>query len=197
MAPNKPFQFLDLCPELRNAVYSYAIDWPHLSDAFDKIQTFQEQKQEQEREESNLILCTITSTPSLLLLDRTTSLEAHGILYQKPFILSSPPPYVPQSATPMEITGFIRETTLQNLKFVVLEMDLGYESGIGKCWLKTVETLLDIWCERNALERLVVRARYVPPDRSAGWTFKEAAHHGRVMGVLSRVGLGFFAVWLR
>ncbi|TVY86956.1 hypothetical protein LAWI1_G005690 [Lachnellula willkommii] len=94
---------------------------------------------------------------------------------------------MPQSAKPMDITAFVSETTLQNLKFVVLEMDLGCESSIGKCWLKTLETLLDIWCERNALERLVVGARYVSPDRSAGWTFGNAAHHGRVMRVLSRI----------
>jgi hypothetical protein len=92
----------------------------------------------------------------------------------------------------MDITEFVSETRLQNLRFVVLEMELDYDpqsnnAGIGKCWLKTVETLLDVWCERDSLERLVVRAKYVPPDRSAGWTFGAAAHHRDVMGLLSRV----------
>jgi hypothetical protein len=200
MAANKAtFPFLELSPELRCAIYEYATDWPHLTETFNQVQPFQAlpELSETEIDSKRPPLCTFpkphfnsTSTPSILLLNRKTSSEAHEVLYTKPFILSSPPPYIPQLAKPMDITEFVSENTLQNLRFVVLEMDLNYNpqfAGNAKCWLKTVETLLDVWCVRNRLERLEMRARYVPPDRSAGWTFGTAAHHRNVMGLISRV----------
>jgi len=93
----------------------------------------------------------------------------------------------------MDVTEFVSENTLQNLRFVVLEMDLNYNpqffSGNAKCWLQTIETLLDVWYIQNSLERLEVRARYVPPNRDAGWTFGTADHHRNVLKLISMVCL--------
>jgi hypothetical protein len=109
------------------------------------------------------------STPSLLLLNRQITAEACEIIYQKPFVMASTPPYIPQLAKPMDITEFISESTLQNLRFVVLNMDLNHNpnlmSGGAKRWLKTVEMLLDIWYVKNNLKRVEVQATYTAPSR--------------------------------
>lgn len=190
-------RFLALSPELRNAIYEYAIDWPDLSGTFERIISYHDYELDQEGPDSPP-LCTfprphfgVLDTPSILILNKQIAFEAREILYTKPLILESPPPYIPQLAKPMDITEFISETTLQNIRFVVLKMDLNQNpnlnSGGAKCWLKTVEMLLDIWCVKNNLERLEVHAHYVPPSKAMGWTFRESAHHRHVISLLSRV----------
>ena len=192
------FPFLALSAELRNAVYEYAIDWPDLSIAFERIATDPGLAYDQDASKS-LPLCTFPkphfeekTTPSLLLVNRQITAEALEILYVKPLILTSTPPYIPQLAKPMDICDeFISEATLQRLRFVVLKIDLKYKpehlAGSARCWLKTVETLLDVWCVRNVLERVEVEASYVPASKATGWTFAEAGHHRQVMSLLSRV----------
>ncbi len=64
-------------------------------------------------------------------------------------------------------------------------------SGAAKCWLKLVEMLLDIWCERHQLEKIEIRVHYTPLARDRGWSFEEAGHHRCVMGLLSRVSGAF------
>jgi hypothetical protein len=192
------FPFLALSAELRNAIYEYAVDWPDLSNTFERIAPDQEILYDQESFK-RLPLCTFPkphfdqkTTPSLLLVNRQIFAEALEILYMKPLVLTSTPPYIPQLAKPMDLCDeFIGEATLQRLRFVVLRMDLNhkpkYLDESARCWLKTVESLLDVWCVRNALEKVEVQATYVPPSVATGWTFGEASHHRQAMGLLSRV----------
>jgi hypothetical protein len=100
------------------------------------------------------------TTPSLLLVSRQVSSETLAILYKKPLVLSQTPPCLPQLAKPNDIADFTSETTLQLVRKVVFEMDLYYthdRQDIYRAWLKTVETLLDVWCVRNNLEGVEVR----------------------------------------
>jgi hypothetical protein len=103
-------------------------------------------------------LCTVPrprygpmSTPSLLLLNRQITSEALEVLYRKPLILDTTPPYIPQLGQPMGMPEIISETTLQNLRFVVLRMDLD-QSQSARYWFKIIEVMLDIWFVKNNLE---------------------------------------------
>lgn len=187
--------FLALPLELRNSIYEYVLDWPDLCHSYRRTQ-FDEILYEPEISKASP-LCVVPiplvgemRTPSLLLVNHQVTSEALVILHRKPLVLSETPPHVPQLAKPMDITEFISETTLQLVPRVVLQMDLSYNGGLpdrARAWLKTVETLLDVWCIENSLELLEVRGRYAPPSRALGWTFGQAAHHRNVMGLLSRV----------
>jgi hypothetical protein len=189
--------FLTLPSELRNEIYDYALAWPDLSKPFAKIRS--EESSDNRGISNTPPLCLIPipfvedmTTPPTLLVNRQVTSEALAVLRKKPLVLTQTPPYLPQLAKPMDITEFISETTLQGLTRVVLDMDLSYSAGRpdqARAWLKTVETLLDVWCVRNSLERLEIRGHYVPPRRDIGWwTFGEASHHRHVMSLLCRVG---------
>ncbi len=187
---------LTLPAEIRNSIYDYAVNWPSLSRTFRQLEFPQTEEVAQNETLKGAPLSTFPtphfgslSTPSLLLVNRQIYFEVLAVLYEKPFIIDSPPPYVPQLAKPMVITEFIGKYTLQKLRFVTLSMDLVYRPGvdIASAWLKTVEYLLDVWFVRFALESVTVRIRYVEPDRSKGWTFGEAGHHRNVKGILTRV----------
>jgi hypothetical protein len=93
------------------------------------------------------------STPSLLLLNRQITSEALEVLYRKPLILDTTPPYTPQFGQPMGIPEIVSETTLQNLRFVVLRMDLDQRQS-ARYWFKIIEMLLDIWYVKNNLEEV-------------------------------------------
>ncbi|KAE8447698.1 hypothetical protein EG329_010505 [Mollisiaceae sp. DMI_Dod_QoI] len=184
---------LSLPPEIRNEIYDFSIEWPNFTDLFARIHEYQDFLQDQESSKW-APLCRITRpqmapmrTPSILLLNRQLGSEALDSLYKKPLIIDSPPPYVPQLTRPMDITQFISEVTLQNLRFVVLKMDLNHQRNrmSGAAWLKTVEMLLEVWFERNCLEWIEVQANYNPPSKALGWTFGDAAHHRNVMSMLS------------
>jgi hypothetical protein len=189
---NKPLSlFLALPPEVRNCIYDAGLEWPDLPGLAKGISAKQSAIVDRP-------LCTIPrphfgsmSTPPLLLLNRQITSEALEILYQKPFIMDSTPPYIPQLAKPMDITEFISESTLQNLRFVILKMNLNHKpnlmSGGAKGWLKTVEMLLDIWFVKNNLERVEVHVTYTAPSRDLVWTFEVASHHRQVMTLFSIV----------
>jgi uncharacterized membrane protein (UPF0127 family) len=51
----------------------------------------------------------------------------------------------------MGMPEIISETTLQNLRFVVLRMDLD-QSQSARYWFKIIEVMLDIWFVKNNLE---------------------------------------------
>ena len=186
--------FLALPLELRNEIYKYALDWPRF-ESFKRTQL--EDVSYRKAISASAPLCMVPiplvdkmTTPSILLVSRQVTSEALAILYKRPLVLSQTPPYLPQLAKPMDITDFISETTLQLVGRVVFKMDLNYthdHQDISRAWLKTVETLLDIWCVRNNLEGVEVRGRYVPPSRALKWTFGKVCHHRNVMSLLSRV----------
>jgi len=83
------------------------------------------------------------------------------VLYRKPLILDTTPPYIPQLGQPMGIPEIISETTLQNLRFVVLRMDLDQRQS-ARYWFKIIEMLLDIWFVKNNLEEVQARIQCPP-----------------------------------
>jgi hypothetical protein len=184
---------LALPPEVRDCIYDAALDWPDLSGFAKAVPSQPDATIDHENSEQPL--CTIPrphfgsmSTPSLLLLNRQITSEALEVLYRKPLVLDSTPPYVQQFARPMDITEFIGESTLQNLRFVVLKMDLDQRlsGAVGaRSWLKTIEMLLDIWFLKSNIEKVQVEIQYTPRDRDASPTFAGAVHHLYVRKLLT------------
>jgi hypothetical protein len=128
-------------------------------------------------------------TPSLLLLNRQITSEALEVLYRKPLILDTTPPCIPQLGQPMGIPEIISETTLQNLRIVVLRMDLDQRQS-ARYWFKIIEMLLDIWFVKNNLEE--VQARIQCPPRQGDT--RRGSHDEGIRAeyyrrLLSKVGL--------
>jgi hypothetical protein len=187
---------LALPPEVRNCIYDAALGWPDLSNLAKAVLSQPGATIDQARSEQPL--CTIPiphccrSTPSLLLLNRQITSEALEVLYRKALVLDSTPPFLQQLARPIDITQFISESTLQNLRFVVLKMDLDQRlSGAvsARGLLKTIEMLLDIWLVKNNLEQVHVQVQYTPREKDASPTFVEAVHHLYVRRLLSMARL--------
>ncbi len=200
MAPKAKvsLSLLDLPAETRNEIYDYAIDWPDFGSVFERIQ-LENCATLVGLPQKDFPLCTIAApectsmhTPGLLLVNRQITSEVLPVLYKKPWVLSSPPPYIPQLAKPMEITEFISEVMLQRIRRVILQVDGLSDrpmmmSGRARCWMKTIESLQDIWSVKQCLEKVDVSIEYVEPDRGRGWTFNDDWHHRNVVRLLSRV----------
>ncbi len=193
LTPSKPASpLLALPPEVRDCIFDAALNWPNLSDLAKTITSQSDATLGLEQP-----LCTIPrpryeamSTPSLLLLNRQITSEALEVLYRKPLILDSTLPYMPQLGRPMDIPEIISESTLQNLRFVVLRMDLGLgQKRSARNWYKTVEILLDIWLVKNNLEKLEVRVQWSSHARRTVGPFEGAAHRFYMKRLLSKVRL--------
>jgi hypothetical protein len=186
-SPASPF--LALPAELRVHIYRYAFDWPNLHNVFTKAE--KELDGHGARFQPSQM-----RTPSILLINRQVYFEAQEIPYEKALILKTPPPISLQMGRVLDITNFISRDTLQRLRYVVFQMDLNFGHVSlyrnAKCWLQLVEKMLDIWGEKNCLERVDVMASYDPPTKIRGWTFDEAQHHRCVMELLSQVSLSYF-----
>ncbi|KAH8795097.1 hypothetical protein F5882DRAFT_480553 [Hyaloscypha sp. PMI_1271] len=157
--------FLLLPPEVRDCIYDAALSWPVISDLA-KTDPLEPDSTVHGHWEQPL--CTVPrprygpmSTPSLLLLNRQITPEALEVLYRKPLILDTTPPYIPQLGQPMGIPEIISETTLQNLRFVVPRMDLDQRQS-ARYWFKIIEMLLDIWFVKNNLEEVQARIQCPP-----------------------------------
>ncbi|KAI9740798.1 MAG: hypothetical protein M1835_003129 [Candelina submexicana] len=179
---------LALPPELRNQIYEYAIDWPDMRVPFSRM------RKECERIEDHWMASSHPRvsfskpcvdhlvTPSILLINRQIYHEARAVLIQKTFVLASTPPHSAQLGRPMDITEFIGETTLQKIQHMRFELQL---SGHARAWMKTIETLMDVWCHECSLQSLEVKVIGVTVlgERTFGDT-DEARH---IKGILTRV----------
>ncbi|PNP39145.1 hypothetical protein TGAMA5MH_08997 [Trichoderma gamsii] len=95
----------------------------------------------------------------------------------KVFTLQRPPPYTMTLGSPMDITEFISQDTLKNMRRVELVMNL-FDDARG--WGKTVEVLLDVWSSANYLKKLEINLEQpeeLPPgtmwhERSSGYVIK-------------------------
>ena len=150
--------FLSLPLELRDDIYFRALAWPDLNPLFQKTQAENLNTLEAYRG-TTVPKCTIVRdrsielvTPSILLLNRQITSEARVVLQKKVLTISSPPPVPIQLAKPADITEFIGEGVLQTVRFVTLR--LNFKDHEPRDWMKTVENLLDVWCERNDLQSL-------------------------------------------
>ena len=169
--------FLTLPLELRNIIYTYALDWPDLSAIFQKTNADYLITYEAFDKNKAPPKCTISRdcstplvTPTILLLNRQITSEALVILQKKILTIPSPPPSPMQLARPTDITEFIGEAVLQNVRLVTLR--LNFKDHSSRHWMKTVENLLDIWCQRNNLQSLHICVEKCEED-GRGLSFAE------------------------
>ena len=181
---------LTLPLEIRNVIYSYAISWPDLSTIFQKTQVdylnafeaftiTKAPKCTIGRDRSTKLV-----TPTILLLNRQITSEALVVLQKKILTIPSPPPSPIQLAKPTDITEFIGEAVLQNVRLVTLR--LNFKDHAPRDWMKTVENLLDVWCQGNNLQSLHIR---VEKCREDGGNLRRAeAQDWYTSSTLARVG---------
>lgn len=118
-------------------------------------------------------------------------------MYRKPLILDSPPPDVAQKGCPLDIAEFFSESMLQQVQFVVLKMDLNEGPRGARCWLRTVEMLLDIWAVKNSLKVVNVLAQH--DRRLIVGSAAEYSRHMAARRILAKAGpldLHLASIWL-
>lgn len=152
--------FLKLPAEIRNQIYGYLVGPPDMTVPFEKMRMKCKILDSLWIRSSRPRVCFFKPqvervvTPTVLLLNHQINTEAMSLLRSRPFVLTSPPPHCGQLGRVLDITEFIGEATLQKFTHVVLEMDLRIHS-----WLKTIETLLELWLQANSLQLLHVRVK--------------------------------------
>ena len=176
--------------EIRNAVYFHAISWPDLSTLFQKahaeyLDTYEAYIT------TRVPKCTISRdrstklvTPTVLLLNRQITSEALVVLQKKILTIPSPPPCPFQLAQPTDITEFIGEGVLKNVRLVTLR--LNFKDHAPRDWMKTVENLLDVWCQENNLQSLHICVEKCREDR--GDLRGAEAQDWHTRSTLARVG---------
>jgi hypothetical protein len=104
-------RFLELPLELRNAIYSYWIQWPNLSETFRSFANWRSYKARCAEEKRTTLSARPDfeemTTPKVLLLSRKITAEALAILYQQPLILTLPSPHPMPFPNLVYITEFI------------------------------------------------------------------------------------------
>lgn len=88
----------------------------------------------------------------------------------------------------MDITEFISQDTLKNMRRVELVMNL-FDDARG--WGKTVEILLDVWSSANYLKKMEIRLEQ-PEELPPGTMWHERCS-GYVIKVLSMVRTNFIS----
>lgn len=155
------FPFLELPYHVRHKIYTLALDYPDLDPVFTLIDT-QNSAAEDEHFSTKLPKCVLPAphvperlrtTPGIMLCNRQTAREAQEAMRSKTFTLKRPPPSPATLARPMDITEFISEDTLKGIRQVNFIMNL---YGGPSDWLKTMETLLDVWSIESHLRRIHV-----------------------------------------
>lgn len=153
------FPFLKLPYHVRHDIYTLALDYPDLNPIFTQIKT-QNSADEDDHESTRLPKCVLPTphvpsrlktTPGIMLCNRQTAWEAQEAMHSKTFTLKRPPPHTTTLGRPMDITEFISEETLKGIRRVDFVMNL---YGNPRAWLKTMETLLDVWSVKTHLRRI-------------------------------------------
>ena len=182
--------FLSLPPEVRDCIYDAALDWPKMSVLAETVSrsdaTTLHEHPKSPLSSISLRRYGLMSTPSLLLLNRQITSEALEVLYRKPVILNELPPR--RLGQPMSVTEIISETTLQNIRFVVMRIDLDQKLS-GRDWSKVVSMLLEIWRVKNSLEKVQIWIQRDPLVEHGTHTFGEAMQNMHARMLLSKVRL--------
>ncbi|MBE3045474.1 hypothetical protein IMZ48_23595, partial [Candidatus Bathyarchaeota archaeon] len=156
----------------RRDIYTFALDYPDRDPIFARIKA-QSDADEDEHEKAWLPQCVLPTphvpaqlktTPGIMLCNRQTASEAREAMQSKTFTLKRPPPSTKTLGRPMDITQFISEETLKGIRRVDFVMEL----GSPRPWLKTMETLLDVWSIETHLERIDITLEqpdYLPPGQ--------------------------------
>ncbi|KAM0261325.1 hypothetical protein ACHAQJ_002356 [Trichoderma viride] len=155
------FPFLFLPYHIRHDIYILALEYPDLGPVFARIE-YKRAVAEERHDRTRLPKCVfptphvpvrLKTTPGILLCNRQVAWEAREAMNFKVFTLRRPPPYTTTLGKPMDITEFISQDTLKNMRRVELVMNL-YVDARG--WSKTVEMLLDVWSSADHLRKIDV-----------------------------------------
>ncbi|UKZ66939.1 uncharacterized protein TrAtP1_008104 [Trichoderma atroviride] len=153
--------FLLLPYHIRHEIYLFALEYPDLRPIFARME-YQFAQGEATHDTTRLPKCILPTphvpaqlkvTPGIFLCNRQIASEAREAMKFKVFTLQRPPPYTMTLGRPMDITEFISQDTLKNMRRVELVMNL-FDDARG--WGKTVEILLDVWSSANHLKRIDV-----------------------------------------
>lgn len=186
--------FLLLPYYVRHEIYMFVLDYPDLRPVF-AILEFECATGEWEHDQRRLPKCILPTphvparfkvTPGIFLCNRQIASEAREAMKFKVFTLQRPPPYTTTLGRPMDITEFISQDTLKNMRRVELVMNL-FDDARG--WSKTVEILLDVWSSANHLKKIDIRLEQ-PEELPPGilWHERSSRH---VVNMLSMVRIHF------
>ena len=142
------FNFLSLPAELRNEIYSYAMDW---SDASKLQEEASLEKRTVEALEASTGFASKKSTPTGLLINRQIYAEAIVVLHRKFLVLKASP-------LKINITNFITEATLRTVRNLEILIDETYKS----CWGDSMElrsSLSKIFRSGNQLRAVIIRIK--------------------------------------
>lgn len=185
------FPFLKLPYHLRHDIYTLALDYPDLNPVFARIEC-ETEEDEEEHEKTKLPKCVLPTphvpeglktTPGIMLCCKQTAWEAREAMNFKTFTLRRPPTYTTTLGRPMDITEFISEDTLKGMRRVNFVMNL-YKYSTP--WLKTVETLLDVWSIETHLRRIEITIKQ-PSQLRPGqfWHQSRTKHAIRTLSMVS------------
>ncbi|KAL6898783.1 hypothetical protein GGI43DRAFT_68425 [Trichoderma evansii] len=151
--------FLLLPYHIRHEIYMFVLDYPDLRPIIARME-YECVRGEGEHDKTKLPKCILPTphvparfkvTPGIFLCNRQITSEAREAMKFKVFTLRRPPPYTMTLGRPMDITEFISQDTLKNMRRVELVMNL-FDDARG--WNKTVEILLDVWSSANHLKKI-------------------------------------------
>lgn len=181
--PRKIFPFLQLPYHIRHCIYTLTLDYPDLRPVFARVETDMA-KTEEEYTHTELPLCVmpvfrvpalLKTTPGIMLCNRQTAWESLETMRFKTFTLQRPPPSTAPLGRVMDITEFINEETLRDVRRMEFIMNL-YSNP--RAWLKTIETLLDVWSVENHLKSIRVtleQPNELPPGQFWDRAFSRSA----------------------
>jgi hypothetical protein len=145
------FSFLSLPAELRNEIYSYAVDWSDASKLQEKESLEKRTAEEWAALEASTDFASRRSTPTGLLINRQIYAEAIVMLHRKFLVLKASP-------LKINITNFITEATLRTVRNLEILIDETYKS----CWGDSMElrsSLSKIFGSGNQLRAVIIRIK--------------------------------------
>lgn len=186
--------FLLLPYHIRREIYLFVLEYPDLRPIFARME-YQFARGEATHDRTRLPKCILPTphvparlkvTPGIFLCNRQIASEAREAMKFKVFTLRRPPPYTMTLGRPMDITEFISQDTLKNMRRVELVMNL-FDDARG--WGKTVEILLDVWSSSNHLKKIEISLEQ-PEELSPGTMWHERSSR-YVIKMLSMVRNNF------
>jgi hypothetical protein len=176
----------------------FALEYPDLRPIFARME-YQFARGEATHDKTRLPKCILPTphvparlkvTPGIFLCNRQITSEAREAMKFKVFTLQRPPPYTMTLGRPMDITEFISQDTLKNMRRVELVMNLFDDArGSGK----TVEILLNVWSSANYLKKMEIRLEQ-PEELPPGTMWHERSSR-YVIKVLSMVRIYFMPLY--
>lgn len=189
--------FLLLPYHIRHEIYMFVLEYPDLRPIFVRME-YECARGEGAHDRKRLPKCILPTphvparlkvTPGIFLCNRQIALEAREAMKFKTFTLRRPPPYTTTLGRPMDITEFISQDTLKNMRRVELVMNL-FDDARG--WNKTVEILLDVWSSANHLKRIDISLEQ-PEELSPGklWHERSSKYVIKMLSMVRTHFLGF------